>query len=296
MKYDVIIIGGGIAGVTAAIYLKRANKNVILIESSSIGGQIINASEVENYPGYVSIKGYELAKVFKEQLNNLSIDVKYESVTKIDGIDDNFTITTNNGVYNSKKIIIATGTVSRKLSIGDKFNGRGISYCATCDGNFFKGKDVAVLGGGNTAIDDALYLSNICNKVYLIHRNSNFKAEESKVALLKEKENVELVTDVILVNINGENEIESVEVTQGDNNRVINVKGIFVCIGRINSINFIDGLDNTNGFINTNDELETNIKGIYAIGDVRNKEVRQLTTAAADGTIVSSIIIKNFKK
>ena len=296
MKYDVIIIGGGIAGVTAAIYLKRANKNVILIESSSIGGQIINASEVENYPGYVSIKGYELAKVFKEQLNNLSIDVKYESVTKIDGIDDNFTITTNNGVYNSKKIIIATGTVSRKLSIGDKFNGRGISYCATCDGNFFKGKDVAVLGGGNTAIDDALYLSNICNKVYLIHRNSNFKAEESKVALLKEKENVELVTDAILVNINGENEIESVEVTQGDNNRVINVKGIFVCIGRINSINFIDGLDNTNGFINTNDELETNIKGIYAIGDVRNKEVRQLTTAAADGTIVSSIIIKNFKK
>jgi thioredoxin reductase (NADPH) len=296
MKYDVIIIGGGIAGVTAAIYLKRANKNVILIESSSIGGQIINASEVENYPGYVSIKGYELANVFKEQLNNLNIDVKYESVTKIDGIDDNFTITTNNGVYNSKKIIIATGTVSRKLSIGDKFNGRGISYCATCDGNFFKGKDVAVLGGGNTAIDDALYLSNICNKVYLIHRNSNFKAEESKVALLKEKENVELVTDAILANINGENEIESVEVTQGDNNRTINVKGIFVCIGRINSINFIDGLDNTNGFINTNDELETNIKGIYAIGDVRNKEVRQLTTAAADGTIVSSIIIKNFKK
>ncbi|MCR4581096.1 MAG: FAD-dependent oxidoreductase [Bacilli bacterium] len=296
MKYDVIIIGGGIAGVTAAIYLKRANKNVILIELNSIGGQIINASEVENYPGYVSIKGYELANVFKEQLNNLNIDVKYESVTKIDGIDDNFTITTNNGVYNSKKIIIATGTVSRKLGIGDRFNGRGISYCATCDGNFFKGKDVAVLGGGNAAIDDALYLSNICNKVYLIHRNSNFKAEESKVSLLKEKENVELVTDAILANINGENEIESVEVTQGDNNRVINVKGIFVCIGRINSINFINGLDNTNGFINTDEELETNIKGIYAIGDVRNKEVRQLTTAAADGTIVSSIIIKNLKK
>ena len=294
MKYDAIIIGGGIAGVTAAIYLKRANKNVVLFESSYIGGQIINASNVENYPGYKQIKGYELGKIFIEQLNGLNIEVRNEIVNKISGDDEDFTVTTNVSNYNCKKIVIATGTAPRKLGIEneDYYLGKGLSFCATCDGAFFRGKDVAVLGGGNSAIDDALYLSDLCNKVYLIHRRDVFVAEEARVNLLKEKSNVEFVLNANIKTINGSNNIESINIIQNGEEKTINAQGVFVCIGRTTNYVFSDDINNKDGYIITDSNMETNISGVYAIGDVRDKEVRQLTTAAADGTIAAMDIIK----
>lgn len=293
-NYDVVIIGGGIAGVTAAIYLKRANKSVVLLESSVIGGQIINASSVENYPGYNEIKGFELGNKFKEQLDNLSIEVKYEAVKQISGDDNNFTIVTNTYSYNAKKVIIATGTISRKLDIPDedKYLGKGLSFCATCDGAFFKGKDVIVIGGGNAAIDDALYLSNMCNKVYLMHRRDAFRAEEMKVESLRNKSNVEFILNASIKDIHGSEFVENIDYQQNNEIKNLSVQGVFVCIGRVPSFNFDEGIELENGFIITNENMETNIEGIYAIGDIRKKEVRQLTTAASDGTIASMDIIK----
>ena len=293
-NYDVVIIGGGIAGVTAAIYLKRANKSVVLLELSVIGGQIINASSVENYPGYNEIKGFELGNKFKEQLDNLSIEVKYEAVKQISGDDNNFTIVTNTDSYNAKKVIIATGTISRKLDIPDedKYLGKGLSFCATCDGAFFKGKDVIVIGGGNAAIDDALYLSNMCNKVYLMHRRDAFRAEEMKVESLRNKSNVEFILNASIKDIHGSEFVENIDYQQNNEIKNLSVQGVFVCIGRVPSFNFDEGIELENGFIITNENMETNIEGIYAIGDIRKKEVRQLTTAASDGTIASMDIIK----
>ena len=288
MKYDVIIIGGGIAGVTASIYLKRAMKKVLLIESKQIGGEILKADKVENYPALKEVKGYELGLNMSEQLKSLEIEVINELVTSIDGSDNNFVI---NNKYECKKVIIATGTSSNRLGLAneEKFIVKGISFCATCDGNFFKDKDVAVIGGGNTALDSAIYLSNIVNKVYLIHRRDEFRGEESKVNLIKNKDNVEIIFNSTVKEINGNDSIESITL---NDDQQINVSGIFVCVGHAPNSSIFNGSKNEAGYIITDANFETSIEGIYAIGDVIVKEVRQLTTAASDGTIAATNILK----
>ena len=291
MKYDVIIIGGGIAGVTASIYLKRAMKNVLLIESKQIGGQIIEADKVENYPAYKEVKGYELGLNMSEQLKNLEVNVTNELVLSIDGSDNNFIINTDNNKYECKKVIIATGASSNRLGLinEDKYIGKGISYCATCDGHFFKGRDVAVIGGGNSALDAALYLSNIVNKVYLIHRRDTFRGEEKKVNELKTKDNVEILLNTTVKELNGSEVLESITLKD---DQQLNVSGLFVNIGHAPNSSIFNGSKNEAGYIITDRDFETSIEGIYSIGDVIVKEVRQLTTAASDGTIVATNILK----
>ena len=288
MKYDVIVIGGGIAGVTASIYLKRAMKKVLLIESKQIGGEILKADKVENYPALKEVRGYELGLNMSEQLKSLDIEVINELVTSIDGSDNNFII---NNKYECKKVIIATGTSSNRLGLlnEDKFIGKGISFCATCDGNFFKGKDVAVIGGGNTALDSAIYLSNIVNRVYLIHRRNEFRGEESKVNIINNKDNIEVLFNTTVKELKGNDFIESIVL---NNDQEINISGVFVCIGHVPNSSIFNGSKDEGKYIITDSNYETSIEGIYAIGDVIVKEVRQLTTAASDGTIAATNILK----
>ena len=292
--YDVIVIGGGIAGLTSSIYIKRGLKNVLLLEGYTIGGEIVKSQKIENYPGYESISGSDLMTTIYNQAVNLGVEVKNEKVIEIDGEDNNFTITTNENKYTSKKVIIATGTKSGVLDINeDKYVGRGVSTCATCDANFFKGRDVAVVGGGNSAVEDALYLSNIVNKVYLIHRNNELKANMSTIESLKEKDNVEFLLNTNVKKIIGDNVIEKIIIDTNNEERELNISGLFICVGRVPISNMFNVDKDEKGYIITNEDMETSIKGIYAIGDVRNKNIRQLTTAAGDGTVCVINILKD---
>ena len=284
--YDVIIIGAGPAGMTSALYLLRANKKVLLLEEKVYGGQIINANLVENYPGIPNISGFDFATNLFNQIKELGIDYKNE---KVIGIEGNKVITSNNS-YECKKIIIATGVVNRKLGIEEEYIGRGVSYCATCDGNFYKNKIVAVVGGGNTALEDALYLSNICERVYLIHRRDTFKGEIKYLEEVKNKSNVEIITDSNVIKLNGDHLLESITL---DNGNTINVSGLFVAIGQIpNNDIFTNIIELEDGYIKSNDGVHTTNKDIYVAGDARKKELKQLTTAVSDGSIAATICLK----
>ena len=202
--YDVIVVGAGPSGLTSAIYLRRATKSVLVLEEKNYGGQIINTLDIENYPGEEHISGFDFATKIYNQAKNLGAEIKFEKVTLINDKDDYKEVVTNNGIYKSKAVIIAVGNDNRKLGLDneDSLIGKGISYCATCDGNFYRGKDVAVVGGGNTALEDALYLSNIVNKVYLIHRRDEFRGDSRTVELLKKKDNVVFVYNSIVTKLN----------------------------------------------------------------------------------------------
>ena len=289
--YDVIIIGGGPAGLSAAIYTARALKKTLIIEEANFGGQITQAVEVENYPGYESISGMELGEKMYNQATHLGAESIYGSVTKITKEKDLFQVTAGGKVYQSKVVIYGAGASPRKLGIEEesKYLGSGLSYCATCDGAFFKGKTVCVIGGGNTAIDDAIYLANICEKVYLIHRRDTFRAEPIKVKLLKEHENVEIITPANVKEIKGEGKVEEVIIQHDNKEESLAVDGIFVAIGHVPNTERIKDLVplNDNGYVITNHELETSLSGFYAVGDVREKLIRQVTTATSDGTIAA---------
>ena len=291
--YDVIIIGAGPAGLTSALYLLRANKKVLVLEAKSYGGQIINASNVENYPGIESISGFDFATNLYNQVVKLGGEIKFETVIRVE--EDRRVITSKNE-YNSKVVIIATGAANRKLNIEneEKFIGKGISYCATCDGNFFKNKEVAVNGGGNTALEDAIYLSNLCSKVYLIHRRDEFRGEDKYVEELKNKSNVEFILNSKITSINGSDKLESITINE---DKEIKVDGLFIAIGQEpkNDIfsNVVD-LDDK-GYIITHDDVYTKTEFIYVAGDTREKELRQLTTAVSDGSIAATIALKEMR-
>ena len=286
--YDVIIIGAGPAGLTSAIYLKRANKKVLVLESKSYGGQIINAKDIENYPGYLHISGYDLADAMYKQALELGVEIKLQEVIEIKPTKVKKVITKEKE-YLTKSIIIATGCENRKLNLlhEDKLVGRGVSYCAICDGNFYKNKTVAVVGGGNSAIDDAMYLSDISRKVYLIHRRDLFRADNMTVELLKKKENVEFVLNSNIVKLNGENKLESVEIVNDKGTITLNIDGLFVAIGQVpNTKIFKNIIDLNNDYVKSRNTL-TNRKGIFVAGDVREKEIRQLVTATCDGAMAA---------
>ena len=291
--YDIIIVGAGPAGLTAALYATRANKKALVLESKSYGGQILNASKVDNYPGYESISGFDLATNMYNQVVNRGVEVKYETVINI---SKDLTVTTNNNTYQGKSIILATGAQHRKLNIPNEveFIGKGVSYCATCDGNFFKGKDVAVVGGGNTALEDALYLSDIVNKVYLIHRRDEFRGEDKYINEIKNRSNIEIILNSQVSSINGENMLESITI---NDDRTINVQGLFIAVGQEpkNEI-FKDVIDiDEKGYIKTEDGVHTNVAHIYVAGDCRNKPLKQLTTAVSDGSIAATMAIKEMQ-
>lgn len=295
--YDIIIVGAGPAGLTAALYALRANKKVLILEAKSYGGQIINAAKIENYPGIAEVSGFDYATTLYNQVKNLGAEFKFETVIRIE--EDKSVITKAN-TYQAKAIILATGSENRKLNLPneDKFIGRGVSYCATCDGNFYRNKTVAVIGGGNTALEDAIYLSNLVEKLYLIHRRDEFRGEEKLVDELKTKENVEIIFNSNVVSLNGDKKLDSIVVEDNSGNKKeLNVDGLFIAIGREpkNSVfaNIID-LDE-NGYIKYTGDVHTNVSGIYVAGDAKVKELRQLTTAVSDGAIAATTAIREMK-
>ena len=296
--YDAIIIGAGPAGLTAAIYLKRANKNVLVVDGKGFGGAIINAKDIENYPACPNISGFDLANNLYEQAKNLGAIIKFESVLEIKN-GKTKTIITNKKSYECLAIIIATGKENRKLGFEDEYIGRGVSYCAMCDGAFYKDKVVAVVGGGNSAIDDALYLADIAKKVYLIHRRDTFTADLKTISLLKKKNNIKYVLNSNVTKVIGKDHLEKIEVINKNNEKKeFNVSGLFIAIGGVPNSDLVKGIVNidSNGYIKSNEKCHTNKRGIFVAGDVRTKEVRQLVTATSDGAIAAMEAIKYLNK
>ena len=299
--YDIVIIGAGPAGLTAAIYARRANKKVLVLEAKNYGGQIINTPNIENYPAIEKISGFDYATNLYNQALKQGAEIIFEKVINIKNSKEEKQVETTEKTYNTKSIIIATGADNRKLGIEneDEFIGKGISYCATCDGNFYKGRDVAVVGGGNTAIEDAEYLSDIVNKVYLIHRRDEFRADDISVNKLKEKENVEFILNSKVTKLNGENYLESIEVEDKDNNiKILNISGLFIAVGKIPENENFKNLINMDdkGYIISDELCHTNVDGIYVAGDNRVKNLRQLVTATSDGAIAATEAIKYINK
>lgn len=290
--YDIIIIGAGPAGLTAAIYSKIARKNILIFEKECYGGQIIKALEIKNYPGFLKISGEEFSSKLYDQLKNLGQDINYEKVIEIENYKDYKLVKTESGTYKAKALIIAGGAKNRKLNLPneDRLLGNGVSYCATCDGMFFKDKVVAIYGGGNHAIDDALYLSNIANKVYLIYRNKDFKIESINLEKIKEKDNVEIILNSSIIKLNGTDKLESITIkNQKGNEKEIKTNGLFIAIGYVPVSEICKNIIDTDnlGYIISNEECKTNVEGIFCAGDIRKKSIRQLTTACSDGTIAA---------
>lgn len=295
--YDIIIIGAGPAGLTAAIYALRANKKVLILEAKMVGGQILKTNKIENYPGIESISGFDLANNMYNQVIKLGGIIKYELVKKI--TKDKEAITDNN-TYKGKTIILATGKENRKLNLPneEKYIGSGLSYCATCDGNFFKNKIVALVGGGNSALEDALYLSNICEKVYLIHRKDKFSAEDKYIKEVEKNSKIEIIYNSNIISINGENRIENIEIEVDNKIKKIEISGLFIEIGtqpKNELFGDIIELDEK-GYIKSSDGVHTNVDKIYVAGDTRVKELRQITTAVSDGSIAATTAIKEMEK
>lgn len=293
-KYDVVIIGAGIAGMTAAIYLKRAGLDILLVEENAPGGQLNKINIIENYPGFVKTTGPDLAISVYGQVKELGIEFLFDKVIKVNIEKDEKEIITNNKTIKCNYVIIATGRLSKKLfSDDDRYIGKGVSYCALCDGHLYKDKDVAVVGGGNSALEEMLYLSNICNSVTAILRGDSFRGEDHLVDKISEKENIKVVYNSNISEYNIENNrLESVTLDNGDK---LNVSGLFISIGSEPSANIFN-VEKDKGFIVVDSECMTNIENVYACGDVIKKNVYQLTTAASEGTMAAYSIIRKHKK
>lgn len=292
--YDVIIIGMGIGGITAGIYGKRAGLNVLMFEKSAPGGMLQKIDKIQNYPGFSEISGPDLALNLFNQVKKVGVPFKFEEVIDVEITEEYKKVITKNGTYKAKNVIVATGRTPKYLGLDNEkdYLGRGLSTCASCDGNFYKGEDVAVVGSGNSALQESLYLANIVNKVYLLHRGVNFKGDDALVERVRNTQNIEIVDGVNIKKINEvEGKIESVTL---DNEKTINVKGVFIYIGYKPDTEMFKKLDitNINGDIIVSENFETEIDGLYAIGDCAKKGVYQLVTAASDGCIAVSDIEK----
>ena len=288
---DIIIIGGGPAGLTAAIYASRAGKSVLLIEKQSCGGQIVTSPKVENYPGIPVVSGFEYGETLKKQAKSFGAQIISENVLSIEVKDGVRIAKTAKNSYEGKTIIYAAGAEKRKLGIEreEELIGSGISYCAYCDGNFFRGRTAAVVGGGNTALDDALYLSEICKKVYLIHRRHQFRGDEATVERLRKIPNVEIICGYTVDRLIGDFMLSAIHIksTEDKEPRMIETDGLFIAIGNTpGNENFKEWFEiDTDGYIVTDEACRTKTPGIFAAGDCRQKNLRQLVTAAADGAI-----------
>lgn len=283
---DVLVIGSGPAGLSAAVYAKRANLNVIVAEKVYYGtGQIAESNLVDNYLGFAGINGYDLGEKFREHAVNLGVEFKDGEAERFEAVDGIWKVYFKNGdVLETKTVIYAGGAMHRHLGVPGEnaFSGKGVSYCATCDGAFFKGKTTAVIGGGDTALDDTLYLSDICAKVYLVHRREEFRGSAKTVEKLKEKENVEFVLSASPVAIKGEDKVQEVVLNTGRN---LAVDGIFIAVGMIpmtGNVKAVVKLDD-NGYIVADETGKTSADGFFVAGDVRTKVLRQVVTAVSDG-------------
>lgn len=289
--YDIVIIGAGPAGLTAALYALRCGKKVLVLEGEAFGGQITMTPLVENYPGTGKISGIEFSDTLLSQVEELGGETEFSKVLKIEYDDNLKRVVTEDDTYIAKSVIIATGVKHRTLSLEneDKFLGKGVSYCAVCDGAFYKGKDIAVVGGGSSALTDALYLSDICKTVYLIHRRDAFRAEDALVKKVREKSNINLILNSVVTKLSGEDFLTSLEVLDNNSKKsTIDVSALFVMIGRIPNNEIFEGvvdMDESGYVVST--DCTTCADGVFVAGDCRTKQIRQLTTATADGTVAA---------
>lgn len=292
--YDVLIVGAGTAGMTAGIYVQRAGKKALVLDKKGYGGQIVNTATVENYPGFVNISGTEFTERIHEQAVELGVDFKVEKVKNAKKKGEVFVVSTGDSQYEVKSVIIATGVKNRELGIPgeEKFKGSGVSFCATCDGNFFKGRDIAIIGGGNTALEDAEVMSGIANKVYLVHRRDEFRGDKLTVKRLSVKDNVEFVLNSKPVEITGGFAVDGLKVenTEDGSQKTLKVDGIFVAVGQTPDNKAFEGLVKLDsaGYVDAGEDCVTSAEGIFVAGDCRTKKVRQLTTAASDGSVAAA--------
>lgn len=288
--YDLIIIGAGPAGLSAAVYAARAELDFIVIEGSMMqGGQVLTTYDVDNYLGLPEIGGFDMGMKFAEHAKKLGVTFVTENVISMEIQKNVKSVKTDKNTYETKTIIIATGAVHKKAGIPGEaeFTGKGVSYCATCDGAFFKNKVTAVVGGGDVAVEDALYLSRMCGKVYLIHRRDEFRAAKSLVKKARETDNIEFILDSVVEKIDGENKVRSINIRskKGATIKTLEVDGVFFAVGMQPVTAFVDKNIEMNeaGYIIAGEDCATNIPGVYAAGDIRTKQLRQIITAAADG-------------
>ena len=292
---DIIIIGGGTAGLTASIYAARAGKDVVLLERESTGGQIVFSPLVENYPGLPGMSGADYSAALTEQAESFGVTIEYCEATEVSREDGCFKVDTDAGEFFAKAVIIASGSNHRKAGLAkeEELTGCGVSYCALCDGAFYAGRDVAVMGGGNTALTDALFLTGICRKVYIIHRRNEFRGEENLVKRLSEKQNVEFVLESVVTALHEkEDGLSGVTVrnrTTGEES-ILRVEGLFVAIGQVPNTEIFKGLTALDeaGYVAASEDCATTAPGIFTAGDCRTKKVRQLTTAAGDGAVAAT--------
>lgn len=297
MIYDLIIVGMGPAGVTASIYAKRAGLNILCLDKGMIGGYLNFIDRIDNYPGCYNVTGPELAFSLYTQIKNLEINYKNEEVIDVVDEAEEKVVKTSKNEYKCKYLIIATGRISKKLGLEneDVLLGKGLSHCALCDGYLYKNQDVAVVGGGESALTEALYLANICHNVYLIHRGENFKAVKELIERILKKQNIILKKNRKIKTLNiKDNKLDSLSL---DNGEKLNVSCLFSYIGYVPGTNFAItlGLADKNGYINVDEKYETERSGIYAVGDIIEKEMYQIVTANAEGAIAANEVIKRIK-
>lgn len=290
---DILIVGAGTAGLTAAIYAARAGKIVTVLENEAVGGQIATSPQVENYPGFESISGAEFSDRLFTQATALGVSVELEKAQAVRAQDGVFTVETGSESYSARALILATGVKHRRLGLAEEasYLGRGLSYCAVCDGAFFKNRTVAVVGGGNAALQSAIYLSDVAEKVYLIHRRTQYRAEEAVIRAMEAKPNIEPILNKTVAALSGEPLLQSLTLrdTQTGETSELPVNGVFVSIGKVPANDFCRDLVKLDdaGFIVADESCKTNVPGIFAAGDCRTKAIRQLTTAASDGSIAA---------
>lgn len=291
--YDIIVVGAGTAGLSAAVYGARAGKRVLVLEQKNAGGQIVNSPEVDNYPGIKHISGFEFIQGLQEQAEEAGAQFQYAPAEAIWCEGEKKLVRCGDEELACNTIILATGMVYRKLGLvqEEHLTGKGVSYCAVCDGAFFRGKDTAVVGGGNTALEDALYLSEICRKVYLIHRRDRFRGENTMVNKLLQIKNVEFILDSVVTELRGKEQLSGIIVKNKVSGIVneLSVNGLFVAVGQIpENERFRDVVElDAHGYIKADESCRTSVPGIYAAGDCRTKQVHQLVTAAADGAVAA---------
>ena len=289
---DIIVIGGGPAGLTAAVYARRAGKSVLVLEKDALGGQITWSPKVENYPAVPAISGMDLGNRMAEQAMDMGAEVEIDEVLRIEDFGSHKRVYGSFGTeYDARAVILAAGAKPRKLGLKreDELLGSGVGYCAVCDGAFFKGQAVAVNGGGNSALQDAVLLSDLCSRVYLVHRRGSFRGEEALVDRLRGKENVEFVLNAVITGLKGDSELSGITVEQDGLQREIPVSGLFVAIGHEPDLAaFADFLDrDAQGYAASDEGCLTKTEGFFVAGDCRRKKIRQVTTAAADGAVAA---------